>query len=51
MRKETALRGGNVKYISSSRLIYGAPLDNVFTQEGEPKTRDLHPTGDEGRLT
>ena len=36
LRKKTALRGENVKYISSSRLFTGPLLDNVFTQGGEP---------------
>jgi len=48
MGKETALRGENVKYISSSP-VFCAPLViglyTDFTQGEEPKPRETHPNG------
>jgi len=42
------LRGENVKYISSSRLFGGAPVDKDFTPGKEPKLRQMHPRVEEG---
>src|ERR1700730_8963387 len=44
MRKETTLRGENVKYISSSRLFTPLLFTRILHRAGAPKVRDMHPT-------